>query len=335
MNAKAPVVVRESPLDWVKFDALLARDGTVDPVDKALYAALSTFVDKGPSRLSDDDPDGADVPTRKVLAACIGRDVRAVDRATARLEKRGLIEVERRRDPDNPRVHLPSVYHLLDQHRWDDRAAERSAARKARKGSVTGDARGGVTSDARGTDDARGSDTSDAVPYSSSEDLSPEGAGARADGPEHSSSADDVTEEREHFEDQEHDAVASAAPSATDLDSAESVVTAFVDARPGVPVSAATRATIQAGAETLLGEGVNVERLRVVAADMAVRGAGRWTDLARHAERNGSLLAVPAPRTQVGGDFCTKHRGLRLIDGECQICAPSRARRTQAAPAHA
>jgi hypothetical protein len=121
-------------MDWVKFDAELARDGAVDPVDKALYAALASFVPASSSQQRATEADGADVPTRRVLAACIGRSVDTVDRATKRLEERGLIAVERRRDPDNPRSNLPSVYRLLDHERWDERAAERvEARRKARQ----------------------------------------------------------------------------------------------------------------------------------------------------------------------------------------------------------
>ncbi|MCU1617410.1 MAG: helix-turn-helix protein, partial [Frankiales bacterium] len=40
MSSMCPRVIRPSRLDWVKFDAELARDGSVEPVDKALYAAL-------------------------------------------------------------------------------------------------------------------------------------------------------------------------------------------------------------------------------------------------------------------------------------------------------
>lgn len=141
-----PRVVRAATLDWVKFDAELARDGSVDPVDKALYAALATFVDAD-YRDSDPDPNGVDVPTRAVLARCIGRSVDTVDRSIKRLEARGLLRVERRRDPDNPRRWIPSVYELLDHERWDERAAERARARaEARaRGSRMDAARGSRT----------------------------------------------------------------------------------------------------------------------------------------------------------------------------------------------
>ena len=127
-----PVVLRAPDLDWVKFDAELSRDGSVDPVDKALYAALASYADTA-ERNTAQDPDDEDVPTRRRLAACIGRSVKTVDRATVRLEEIGLIEVERRRDPENPRSNLPSTYRLLDRERWDERAGERAAKRRAER----------------------------------------------------------------------------------------------------------------------------------------------------------------------------------------------------------
>ncbi|GLZ09605.1 hypothetical protein Acsp03_70710 [Actinomadura sp. NBRC 104412] len=134
-SAARPRVIRSAGLDWVKFDAHVARDGSIDPVDKALYAALSSFADPQDRAT---DPDGCDAPTRAVLAACIGRSVDTVDRATKRLEQRGLIRVERRVDPDRPKCHLPSVYELCDHEMWDERAAARTKARKAaRKAKAT------------------------------------------------------------------------------------------------------------------------------------------------------------------------------------------------------
>ncbi|MER5699643.1 hypothetical protein ABT088_51080, partial [Streptomyces mirabilis] len=141
-------------LDWVKFDAELARDGSVDPVDKALYAAIGSFVDAETreSPVTDElDPNNVPpwVPTRKRLAECIGKSVDTVDRATKRLESRGLLKVHRQPDPTNPRRMLPSEYELLDHHVWDERAAQRAADRAAERanrrpeGGRTGAARGG------------------------------------------------------------------------------------------------------------------------------------------------------------------------------------------------
>jgi hypothetical protein len=131
------VTRRGAYLDWVKFDALLARDGSVDPVDKALYAAIASFADTdtretpGTGGLEPGCPLPHDVPTRRRLAECIGRSVDTVDRATRRLEERGLLRVHRQADPGNPRRMLPSEYELLDHELWDERAAERAARRRA------------------------------------------------------------------------------------------------------------------------------------------------------------------------------------------------------------
>jgi hypothetical protein len=143
---------RYSRLDWVKFDFDLARDGSVDPTDKALYAAIASFVDmetRESPETADVDLNGIprDVPTRKRLAACIGRSLDTVDRATKRLEDRGLLRVHRQEDPDNPKLSLPSEYELLDHELWDQRAAERAANRAARRGlsEVPADERGSRT----------------------------------------------------------------------------------------------------------------------------------------------------------------------------------------------
>ncbi|MDQ0961961.1 hypothetical protein QFZ66_005839 [Streptomyces sp. B4I13] len=137
MSSERPRVVRRGAVvDWVKFDAELARDGGVDPVDKALYAAIASFVDaatRESAELADMDPNNvpAWLPTRKRLAECIGRSVDTVDRSTKRLEAHGLLRVDRIPDPNSPRRMLPSVYELLDHHRWDERAEQRAAARRA------------------------------------------------------------------------------------------------------------------------------------------------------------------------------------------------------------
>ncbi|MFI1702976.1 hypothetical protein [Streptomyces griseoruber] len=151
MSTERPRVIRRGAVvDWVKFDAELARDGSVDPVDKALYAAIASFVDAS-TRESPDagevDPNNVPdwVPTRKRLAECIGRSVDTVDRAAKRLEERGLLRLERLPDPNNPRRQLPSVYELLDHYRWDERAAQRDAARKAARNPSGGGRTGAAT----------------------------------------------------------------------------------------------------------------------------------------------------------------------------------------------
>ncbi|MFE9247059.1 helix-turn-helix domain-containing protein [Nocardiopsis sp. NPDC006938] len=127
-----PVVLRAPDVDWIKFDAELARDGSVEPVVKALYAALASFADQV-SRDTDETVDEDEIPTRKRLAKCIGKSVDTVDRAIKKLEEIHLLEVERRKDPTNPRSNIPSVYRLLDRERWDERAGERAAKRRAER----------------------------------------------------------------------------------------------------------------------------------------------------------------------------------------------------------
>ncbi|MFE7862074.1 hypothetical protein, partial [Streptomyces bacillaris] len=139
---------RGAAVDWVKFDAELSRDGSVDTVDKALYAAISSFVDSETREspgTEDIDPNSPPpwVPTRKRLAECIGKSVDTVDRASKRLEERRLLKVHRRPDPDNPRRMLPSEYELLDHYMWDERAAERALRRAARKPEEQGSTEGG------------------------------------------------------------------------------------------------------------------------------------------------------------------------------------------------
>ncbi|MGW3445618.1 hypothetical protein [Streptomyces sp. NPDC001076] len=144
MSTERPRVIRRGAVvDWVKFDAELARDGSVDPVDKALYAAIASFVDaatRESADMAEVDPNNVPdrVPTRKRLAECIGRSVDTVDRATKRLEAYGLLHVERVADPNNPKRHLPSTYELLDHHRWDERAEQRAVARWTARNSSGG-----------------------------------------------------------------------------------------------------------------------------------------------------------------------------------------------------
>ncbi len=142
MNTPAPsagfprVTRRGARMDWIKFDSELSRDGSVDPVDKALYAAIASYADTETRETPEVDPGALpeDVPTRKRLAECIGRSVDTVDRATKRLEERGILRVHRQADATNPKRMLPSEYELLDHELWDQRAAERAARRAARHG---------------------------------------------------------------------------------------------------------------------------------------------------------------------------------------------------------
>ncbi|MET7695843.1 hypothetical protein ABZT06_49690 [Streptomyces sp. NPDC005483] len=168
MSTERPRVIRRGAVvDWVKFDAELARDGSVDPVDKALYAAIASFVDAATRESAESaevDPNNVPdrVPTRKRLAECIGRSVDTVDRATKRLEAYGLLRVERVADPNHPKRHLPSTYELLDHHRWDERAEQRAAARRAAR-NPSGGGRSGAATPGR-TGAATGGRTDAATP---------------------------------------------------------------------------------------------------------------------------------------------------------------------------
>jgi hypothetical protein len=109
---------RGDRLDWVRFDFELARDGSIEPTDKALYAAIASFVDIETRRSSGafgtvTNDVAEDVPTRKRLAECIGKSIYTVDRSVKSLEQLGLLKVHRRTHPDNPKVCIPSEYELL------------------------------------------------------------------------------------------------------------------------------------------------------------------------------------------------------------------------------
>ncbi|MBK3647812.1 helix-turn-helix domain-containing protein [Streptomyces sp. MBT33] len=284
----APRVVRESALDWVKFDAQLARDGSVPPVEKALYAALGSFADQGDRETPAGWDWEDDVPTRAVLAKCIGKSKDTVDRATKGLEARGLLEVERRQDPDNPRLNIPSVYRLLDQERWDDRAAERVARRRAARsgGGRMDAARGGRMDAARGgrMDAARGG-RMDAAPSFSEEvveeDLSlaapvtpasvgtaPVGERENVASPEgQNPSGAEVPPQRE--------------PSPQNA-AAGRVVDAYAAAL-GRPVLAGTRTKLERQAVELLGQSLPEAWLCDRARELAARG---WSDLVQHVERS-------------------------------------------------
>lgn len=118
-SAKFPKATRRgAQSDWIKFDFELARAGSVDPTEKALYAAIASFVDvetrRSPGHVGTVANDvHEDVPTRKRLAECIGKSIYTVDRCIKSLERHGLLKVHRRVHPENPKVHIPSEYELL------------------------------------------------------------------------------------------------------------------------------------------------------------------------------------------------------------------------------
>ncbi|MFB7032273.1 MULTISPECIES: helix-turn-helix domain-containing protein [unclassified Streptomyces] len=291
-----PRVVREAALDWVKFDAALARDGSVPPVEKALYAALASFADQGDRETPAGWDWEEDVPTRAVLARCIGKSKDTVDRATKGLEARGLLDVERRQDPDNPRLNIPSVYRLLDQERWDDRAAERAARRRAaRQGGGRMDAaRGGRMDAARGgrMDAARGG-RMDAALLSSVqeevEDLSPSGGAAAVP------VAAVVTGERETQaapERRQTPAAAESVVNSQQQDEAGQVVAAY-EAAAGLPMPSSMRAKFRQQAVEILASGRPVEWVAARAAEMP---GNNWVDLIKQC----AMSKVPLPGQQRG-----------------------------------
>lgn len=114
-------VVREPGINWAKADTRLGRDGSLDPTAKALYLALTTYADIDLRHT----PADYRPPTRRELAACIGKSVDTVDRATKTLEAYGMLRVLRRRDPSG-KSNLPNVYQLLDARQWARRDLERA-----------------------------------------------------------------------------------------------------------------------------------------------------------------------------------------------------------------
>ncbi|WP_411107336.1 hypothetical protein [Streptomyces sp. cmx-4-9] len=331
-----PRVVSAAAIDWIKFDALLARDGSVEPVDKALYAAIASFADQG-TRETDDAPDADDIPTRKVLARCIGRSVDTVDRSTKRLEDQGLLEVERRPDPNNPRVNIPSLYRLLDHERWDERAAARAekrqaerearAARKAKQ-QASSPKRGGRTGAATPGEGVaapvrpggphgrgQGGRTSAAVPSSLKESLSQEGGALDAAPGEGGA----VVTERETSAAPENHGVVPAQRTADQ--EAEQVVAAYRKALRR-PITSKALGTIRSAAVDLLADGFPSWWLCDRVQEMAPRG---WTDLHKHADRSTAPTDLRAAAVEWCGD-CGQHDRKRFNDQyeyvDCWTCSP-------------
>ncbi|MFG2298474.1 hypothetical protein [Streptomyces sp. NPDC048603] len=331
-----PRVVSAAAIDWIKFDALLARDGSVEPVDKALYAAIASFADQG-TRETVDGPDADDIPTRKVLARCIGRSVDTVDRSTKRLEDKGLLEVERRPDPSNPRVNIPSLYRLLDHERWDERAAARAekrqaerearAARKAKQhaSNPKGGGRMGAATPEEGVAApvrpgwphgcGQGGRTGAAVPSSLKESLSQEGGALDAAPVEGGA----VVTERETLAAPENHGVVPAQRTAAE--EADQVVSAYRQALRR-PITSKALGTIRSAAAELLTDGFPAWWLCDRVQEMAPRG---WTDLHKHADRSTAPTERSAAAVEWCGD-CGQHDRKRYNDQyeyvDCWTCSP-------------
>ncbi|MEU3497612.1 hypothetical protein ABZ747_29485 [Kitasatospora cineracea] len=123
-------------LDYIEFDARLARDGSCPPTTKAAYMALASFADiENHTTLTTDtvatwskEVRTARLPYRKTLAACIGRSVDTFDRAVNDLVDRRFLIVQPQTDPDNDAVADANCYRLTDRERWARQLLERASA---------------------------------------------------------------------------------------------------------------------------------------------------------------------------------------------------------------
>ncbi len=287
-------MVRPEGLDWVKFDRQLARNGSVSATWKALYAALASFAEQDSRETPDGTVDDDDVPTRQRLAECIGKSLDTVDRATKGLEGIGLLEVERRKDPDNPKRNIPSLYRLLDHELWDERAAARAAARKAEREARAAKKKADAADEGGGrTDAARGSRMGAATLAAPMRPGWPHQCGGSSSSLEDLSlkNACDACDESEK---REREAAAPGAergnsefPGAAQDTDTDRVVNAFETAA-GRRLLNGTRAALRSQAAELLAAGRPVAWVAARAAEMPGNG---WTDLIKHCERS----RVPIP----------------------------------------
>ncbi|MFD9685244.1 hypothetical protein ACFXPX_05085 [Kitasatospora sp. NPDC059146] len=123
-------------LDYIEFDARLARDGSCPTTTKAAYMALATFCDieehitltAEEVAAWSSDVRQALLPYRRTVAACLGRSVDTFDRAATDLVDRRFLLVEPQTAPGNPAVPDANVYRLTDKERWARQLLERAAA---------------------------------------------------------------------------------------------------------------------------------------------------------------------------------------------------------------
>ncbi|WP_030237241.1 hypothetical protein [Streptomyces sp. NRRL S-350] len=123
-------------LDYVEFDARLARDGDCAPTTKAAYMALSSFagIEERITLTTEAvatwsaEARYALLPYRKTVAACMGRSVKTLDRATADLVDRQILAVHPQTAPGNEAVADANLYQLLDRERWAQQLLQRAAA---------------------------------------------------------------------------------------------------------------------------------------------------------------------------------------------------------------
>ncbi|WP_123973338.1 hypothetical protein [Streptomyces sp. Ag109_O5-1] len=128
---------------------------------RTLYSILVTYSD------TQSRDTGRGKPYRKELASQLGTSVSTLDRVLLEMEVAGLVTVERRADPANPKLNDSNLYVLHDAAAWNGtwedplppgmKAADvakdileaRRQAKREVEGGVTGEATPGVTGEAR------------------------------------------------------------------------------------------------------------------------------------------------------------------------------------------
>lgn len=128
---------------------------------RTLYAVLVTYSD------TTSRDTGRGKPYRRELAAQMGVSMSTLDRVLTEMEAAGLVTVERRQDPTNPRLNDANLYVLHDAEAWNGTWADplpagvkaadvaktaveaRRQAKREVEGGVTGDATPSVTGAAR------------------------------------------------------------------------------------------------------------------------------------------------------------------------------------------
>ncbi|MFE0462286.1 hypothetical protein ACFW1A_23840 [Kitasatospora sp. NPDC058965] len=122
-------------LDYIEFDARLARDGSCPTTTKATYMALATFASiedhltltaEAVAAWSS-EARFALLPYRRTVAECIGRSVDTFDRAAADLVDRQFLLVQPQTAPGNPAVPDANLYRIVDRERWARQLLERAA----------------------------------------------------------------------------------------------------------------------------------------------------------------------------------------------------------------
>lgn len=113
MSAFSPEVRRGGGLPFGQIVSQWVCDPRYTTNLRTLYAILVTYADIG----SRDTKKGK--PYRRHLAAQMGVSVKTLDRTVEEGEAAGILWVEERQDPDNPRLNEANIYHLRDSDFWN------------------------------------------------------------------------------------------------------------------------------------------------------------------------------------------------------------------------